>query len=95
MAVHDLENMKKQKYLDGYFTSPRKLKRAAPEKCKEIMACIVAVKDSDEREFLYRRYIRVQQMESIAGLMNMSRASVYRLQNRALENIKIPGKDDE
>jgi len=95
MAVHDLENMKKQKFLDGYFTSARKIKKAAPEKCKEITACIAAVADGDEREFLYRRYIRVQQMEAIAGLMNMSRASVYRLQNRALENIKIPGKDDE
>ena len=90
MAVHDMELMKKQKYLDGYFINSRKTKRNSIEKCKEIMRTIGALKDGDEQEFLYRRYVRVQKMEVIADFMAMSRASVYRLQTRALENLDIP-----
>lgn len=90
MAVHDLELMRKQEYLDGYFINKRKTRRASVEKCKEIHKCIARVKDADEMEFLVRRYIQNQKMEVIAGLMCMSRATVYRLQTRALEDLEIP-----
>ena len=90
MAVHDMELLKKQRYLDGYFINKRKTKRNSLEKCQEIHACIAKVEDGDEMEFLVRRYIQNQKMEVIAGMMAMSRASVYRLQTRALENLEIP-----
>ena len=90
MAVHDLELMRKQEYLDGYFINKRKTKRNSIEKCREIQACIAQVEDADEMEFLVRRYIQNQKMEVIAGLMAMSRATVYRLQTMALEDLEIP-----
>ena len=85
-----MELLRKQRYLDGYFANRRKTKQAAPEKCAEILECIQRVEDADEREFLERRYIELEKMEFIGCRMNMSRATVFRLQAMALENLDIP-----
>lgn len=90
MAVHDLELMRKQEYLDGYYLNKRKTRSASAEKRKEIHECIARVEDVDKHEFLVRRYLLNQKMEVIAGLMGMSRATVYRLQKSALEDLEIP-----
>ena len=45
---------------------------------------ILSIKNSDEKLFLYYRYVKGEPMERCAELLGMSPRSVYRLQARAL-----------
>ena len=45
---------------------------------------ILSIKNSDEKLFLYYRYVKGESMERCAELLGMSPRSVYRLQTRAL-----------
>ena len=45
---------------------------------------ILSIKNSDEKLFLYYRYVKGESMERCAELLGMSPRSIYRLQTRAL-----------
>ena len=56
----------------------------ARAKMFEIRHFIMSLENSDEKLFLYYRYVKGEPMERCAELLGMSPRSVYRLQARAL-----------
>lgn len=62
---------------------------AEVETYKRITCRIDELKDEDEREVLYYRYIKDKEWWEIAKTMGFSESWIYELHGRALKNLKI------
>lgn len=54
-----------------------------------IRTAILEVEDSRERLFLYHYYIKGHTLETCAKILGISRRSIFRLKNKAIDNISI------
>lgn len=52
-----------------------------------VRAQVLSVRDSAQRILLYHHYIKGHTLEECAKMLGISRRSVYRLKNRALESL--------
>lgn len=90
MSRLSADRRRKEEYLNGYYTSRRRYKLSPEEKRKDIELRISDLEDPDERELLRLRYIKNKSMISVARIMNISRATAYRILGAALDNLRIP-----
>lgn len=69
-----------------------RVSREKEEKRKEkleIEATILDIDNDAESDVLYHRYVLLEEWETIAKKMNLSRRSIFRLHGRALVNMQL------
>ncbi len=75
--------------LDEMITMLERKRRELTEVMMEIDKAIAQMDNHDEANILYMRYIQGKYWETISKEMHVAIATVYRIKNAALENIKF------